>query len=638
VERYPQLDAAGCACAVSASGLSLIVPIPKTGAPGLVFETWDSKDSIYATLQSKFSRYFMQKSARQSHVPIKACVLLLAKTLCLAMFSGNLCAQCAPGQPDSSQIRQLFAEHNWAEVVRLTAPLPLRSPDLNFEYGLALAHLAQWPAARAALIAGSRQCPQQKRFPIELAGIAFERKRYPEAAAWIEKGLRLDPLDNYANNFAGTVYLLMGNLNAALKYWNRIGKPYVAALRFDPQLRVHRLILDRSFVFSPAAVLHEADLAATEARLNGLGIFPAYSIVLSAQPDGNFDAEFHAIERDGLGNSRLQALVSTFAGAAYETIYPSYFNIGGNAANLQTLLRWDKQKRRVWLSLSAPLFDLPQRRAEISADARNENWVIRQSFTGPAPALGSLNLERQSLTGSVTSLVGGRLQWSTGAGLSHRSYRNVVDGTALTPALIASGFELKPLASIEDKLLDVPERRFTLTAGAKAELARLWRDSQPSSPNHFGKLQASAVAHWFPEAQGDTWEAQQRVRTGRIFASAPFDELFMLGVERDNDLWMRGHIGTRDGRKGSSPLGNSYILSNTDFFRCIYSNGLFSIKLGPLLDIGRMGAPTAGLSNGRWLFDTGAEAKLTVLGTSVVLTYGRDLRTGSNAFYGTAAQ
>ncbi len=126
--------------------------------------------------------------------------------------------------------------------------------------------------------------PSQKRFPIELAGIAFERKQYPEAATWLRIGLKLDPQDSYANNFAGTVYFMMGNLNAALKYWNRVQKPYIAALDFDPHLRVQRLILDRSFVFSPAAILKQPDFASTEARLKGLGIFPAYNIALDCAP------------------------------------------------------------------------------------------------------------------------------------------------------------------------------------------------------------------------------------------------------------------------------------------------------------------------------------------------------------------
>jgi hypothetical protein len=51
-----------------------------------------------------------------------------------------------------------------------------------------------------------------------------------------------------------------------------------------------------------------------------------------------------------------------------------------------------------------------------------------------------------------------------------------------------------------------------------------------------------------------------------------------------------------------------------------------------------MTAPTAGLSSGEWLVDTGLEARLTVLHTSVVLSWGRDLRSGTNAFFGTVAE
>jgi hypothetical protein len=109
-------------------------------------------------------------------------------------------------------------------------------------------------------------------------------------------------------------------------------------------------------------------------------------------------------------------------------------------------------------------------------------------------------------------------------------------------------------------------------------------------------------------------------------------------VERDNDLWLRGIVGTRDGRKGSAPLADRYFLSNSDFDRRVYSNGLITIKAGPLLDIGRAAAPASGLAPPRWLFSAGAELKVTVLGVGAVFTYGRDLRTGTNAFFATLAQ
>jgi hypothetical protein len=254
--------------------------------------------------------------------------------------------------------------------------------------------------------------------------------------------------------------------------------------------------------------------------------------------------------------------------------------------------------------------------------------------------LGSLDLERQSATGSVTGLPNGRLRWATGVEVSHRGYHSVVEGTALTAAMVVPGYELKALASIDDKVLEIPERRFTLTTTANAELARMWSTQAQvaGAPGVFGRLQGSALARWFPQAQDDKYEAQQRVRVGRTLSSAPFDELFLIGMERDTDLWLRGQIGTRDRKKGSSPLAGSYFLSNSDFYWRVFGNSLFSVKAGPLLDVARAGAPTSGLSTSQWLFDVGVDAKITVLGTSVVLTYGRDLRSGSNAFYGTVMQ
>jgi tetratricopeptide (TPR) repeat protein len=544
--------------------------------------------------------------------------------------------QCPADPQQTARIHQSFEQRNWAETVRMAAGLRCRPAATNFELGLALGHLQRWAEARAALLAGRPQSRghAQERFDVELAGIAFEQKHYPEAAAWIRHALKLDPKDDYAESFAGTVYFLMGNTEAALKYWNGIQKPHIAGLHFDPRLRVQRLLLDRAFAFSPAALLRERDWLSTEARLDKLGIFSTYNITLAARGDGNFDADFHAIERDGFGISRLQALVSTFGGAAYETVYPDYFNIRRSGINFESLLRWDSQKYRAWLSLSGPVRDLPQFRWAFSTDDRDENWTIRRSFAGVAPPLGALNLQRETAAASFTAIHGGRLEWSIGGELSHRAFHHVVLGSALTPSLVSSGFELKQIASVSGTLVAIPERRVSLTAGASSQAARLW--SNPS--RLFEKLQASALAHWFPQAVGDRYEAQQQLRAGRTFGTAPFDEIFMLGVERDNDLWLRGHTGTRDRQKGSAPLGYSYLLSNSDFDRRVYTNGLFAIKAGPFLDIGRMGAPTSGLATRQWLFDGGIEAKLSVLRTTIVLTYGRDLRAGTNAFYGTLAR
>lgn len=512
--------------------------------------------------------------------------------------------------------------------------MPSRTPNVDFDYGMALAHLRRWADARAELMRGRRACPGDPRFDIELAGVDFEQKNYAGAVAWLGRGLKRDPRNAYALNFAGTDEYLIGNLPAALKYWNRVGKPRIAQLRVDPQLHVHRLLLERAITFAPTQVLKASEFETTQARVAGLGIFPAYNLRLNARSDGQFDAEFHALERDGFGNGRLQAIVSVFSGLPYETLYPSYYDLGGNAMNLESLLRWDPQKRRAWLAISAPLRALPQWRWRMATDERAENWIVRQSFAGPAPALGSLHLTRELVSASLTDFATGRTQWRIGAEASHRDFTHVSLGSALNASLTSPGYEGKVRAAIQRKVLDVPARRFSVTTSAGADLARVWA----AQSSLFSKLDGSARLDWLPQAAGGKWQWTEWLRAGGIVGRAPFDELYMLGMERDNDLWLRGEIGTRDGRKGSAPLGTKFLLANSDLTRVVYSNGLIGIAAGPLFDIGRVGAPTTGLAPQEWLFSAGAQLRLSVLGTSVVLTYGRDLRRGTNALYGAAAQ
>ena len=544
-----------------------------------------------------------------------------------------------PPQIDNlAQIKELFAGEQWDQLVKevesAPASVPVREAEIDYYYGSALAHLGRWNQARAAFLAGRRLLPNDERFPVELGGVAFKQKRYSEAVRWLRIGLRLAPSDTYCSDFLATVYFLKGNTEAALKYWNRNGKPHLEKVRIEPGLRVDPALLDRAFTFAPASTLRLPDFLTTQARVGGLGIFPAPVWHLEALDNGNFDIGFQGQERNGWGNGTWQALLSTFQGAFYQTIYPEYFNMRGSATNFSSLLRWDAQKRRLLASLSGPIAQNPKYRYQVGVDLRNENWDLRQSSQGPAPVLGTLNLRRSAVNGQVASLNSGRWSWLTGAELSYRDYRNVVSGTRLPPEVLLSGFQLKQIAQLNYELARMPERRFDSKATITSEAGAVW-----STPSHsFEKLQGSVSNRWYPRISGDDYALQWHVRSGKTFGSVPFDELFMLGMERDNDLWMRGHVGTRDGRKGSAPLGRNYFLSNWEIDKQIYRNGFFNFKLSPFVDTGKSTDPTPGLGSGRWLWDTGLQAKLRVLGVGVTVVYGKDLHSGQNVIYITAKQ
>jgi len=513
--------------------------------------------------------------------------------------------------------------------VRLAAPIQPRGAQLDFYYGMALAHLGRWNEAQHVLEAGRRLAPRDARFPVELAGIAFTRKNYPRAARRLREALKLTPRDAYANNFLATVYFLEGNLEAALKYWNRVGKPQIDQVIDQPIPRVSPVLLDRAFTFSRASTLTLPQFLSTNARLRGLGIFPQYQLDLDALPNGHFNAVFRNDELDGFGGSKLQALFLSLRGLGFQEVDPGYDNFHRAAINLASMFRWDAQKRRIFLHVSGPFQHGAKYRWNLAADLRDEDWAIRNSFAGPAPVLAGFNMRTETAAFNLASHASAAWNWSAGAQLSHRNFRNVNPGAVLTPQMLASGYEIKQTARLGATLWRVPEHRFTVNSQIASQAARLWSRPQQS----FDKLTGRLAWRWFPRPSGDDYETTQTFRAGRIFGQPPFDELFILGLERDNKLPLRAHIGTRDGRKGSAPLGRDYFLENWETDKNIYSIGLVQVQLAPFLDIGKITDPGTALGSRQWLFDTGAEARLRVFGSGLVFSYGKDLRTGNNAFY-----
>ena len=562
------------------------------------------------------------------------------KRLCFCVFVVLLCGLLrmfcqtdSSAVPSEEELRQLAAKQRWQDMAGLLGSLQSRTADLNFYYGTALARLQRWSEAKGAFQAGFRLAPRDPRFAIELAGVAFKQKAYPQAAHRLRQALKLAPQDSYANDFLGTIYFLQGNLDGSLKYWNRVGKPQVMELRMDPLPQVSPVLLDRAFAFSPAGILERSEFLATDARIRSLGIFPRYQFDLRAREDDKFDIWFRNYERNGFGSSKWEGLFLAFRGLPFLSVNPEYHNLRREAINLVSLFRWDPQKRRLFAEISSPFQHGARYRYEIATDWRNENWAILNSEALASPLLASLNLRRETLQFNVASYASGQWYWSAGAEFSHRDFRSVVAGTVMNP-LLAKGYQLKQLAEVRATLWRLPESRFAGEAKVSSQVARLW--SEPVQT--FEKLEGSLKWHWFPCASGDDYEMQQQIRGGKTFGTVAFDELFMLGLERDNNLPMRAHIGTYDGRKGSAPLGRNYFVANWETDKNLYKSGIVNLKIGSFLDTGKIIDPVAILGSHEWLWDTGVQIKLRVFGTGVALSYGKDLRSGNNALYLTTLQ
>jgi tetratricopeptide (TPR) repeat protein len=533
-----------------------------------------------------------------------------------------------------AEVQRAFGAGQWEEAAKLARGPADQTSELDFLGGLALAKLQRWQASRAAFEAGRGKAPNDPRFLVELAGVSYKQRDVRAAKRELHAGLRLDTHDAYAREFLGTLYFLEGNLEAALKYWNPIDKPRLRNVSLLPPPQVKDILIQRAVRFNAPQILSREALLDTEARLDSLGIYARQRIELTPASAGSYDATLHLPERNGWGDSRLEGAVALLSGLPYATLYPAFYDLGHQAVNVTSLLRWDSEKRRAYIALSTPLLRDPALRLRVYFDGRNENWNLSNTFFGSGAPLGDLNVRRIAGGAELRSVVNGRWSWSTGVEFANRTFRNL-EGHSSTAEqkFFTDGTSFAYWLGADRTILRLPESRFTVDSAVEARVGREFSNSVGA----FGTLRGSLSTHWFPRAKGDDYEMQARLRAGDTFGHVPFDELFQLGIERDNDLWLRGHAGTAGGRKGAAPLGRRYMLANWEFDKNVYGNGFLTVKLGPFLDSGAIADSSGLFGSQRWLWDAGAQCKVRILGSvTVVLSYGRDLRGGRNVFYGTA--
>ncbi len=555
--------------------------------------------------------------------------------LAILLFpSGYTVSQVASSYADRlSEVRQLYEAERWNDIVQAVPESPDEEVELQLYRGLALARMNRWEEAEKTFEAGLQRHPRDARFLVELAGIAYREKRFAKAKRYLRRSLAINRQDDYANNLLASIYFLQDNLEAALKYWNRAGKPELSDLAFEPRPKLSPLLLDRAFAFSRGSTWSRDQFLTTGAQLESLNLFRRMRFELEAQPEGSFDLKFHGGERNAWGATNWEGLLSLLRGLPFESVYPEFYDLGGKGLNWRSLVRWDDEKRRVCTEISAPVGENPAFRYRFYFQGLNENWNLTNTI---APAtLAGVNVEKAVAGAGIQHIVSGRWQWDAGAEYSYREFRNPLGVPTQAALFFTNGSAIAVRSTIQRSLIRFPEARFTLDSSATGEIGTFFEGPL----NRYGRIRGSLQAHWLPKSEGDDFETQFSLRAGYTFGNVPFDELFMLGFDRDNDLWMRGHPGLRDGEKGNAPLGRNYVLVNAETDKIVYRGTLFTVKAGPFLDSGDIYDPSGYFGSSRWLWDTGIQAKFRVLGSfEFVIGYGKSLRSGQNSFFTTVSR
>src|SRR5258708_4729449 len=159
----------------------------------------------------------------------------LAGLLVFLTAAGARAQQTLVADDSLAAAQRLYSEKKWEETVRAASGSAAQSSELDYLRGMALVHLERWLEARDAFSSGLLKTPKDSRLLLERAGAEYRLKDFPSAKKDLMEALRLNPKDDYAVEFLGTIYLLEGNLEATLKYWNRIEKPRLSRVASEPE-------------------------------------------------------------------------------------------------------------------------------------------------------------------------------------------------------------------------------------------------------------------------------------------------------------------------------------------------------------------------------------------------------------------
>lgn len=522
------------------------------------------------------------------------------------------------------ELEEWVQAEEWGRLVMYLSSLESRTINQEYLLGVSLARLERLGDAESVLAAGAEQAPADPRFPLGLAGVEFKRRRLLKAEEWLHVARERGADSDYVNEFLGTIYYLRENLEATLKYWNRLNKPELSGIHYEPTPSLDPFLLDRFFTFARNETLTLKNFRATRQRLEAARIFSRTRFQLTPVKENKFELSFLSTPRMGINHGRRAALFTLAKELPFETVRLDLYNPWAKATVWESSYRWDSTRQRFVSRWGRRLMRAPQWGYWILLDVRSELWDLNPEFATVEPA----DFDFEKVGGSIGVEYSDRNDWQLSSQF-HLGWREFGRLDTDTRRRYHDGALLRYETEIRYSLWRRPEEDLEVEVFAKGGLGSVPADDEGLFPI----IEGGVSFHSFLDRSEHDWELTADFRAGRIGEGAPFDQLFMLGIDQDSHLWLRGHPVTENGRKGNAPLGNQYLLLSLGLMRPLQENGLFSLEIGPFLDSGRIEDGLGLLAQEDWLVDAGIQLNLRLLGSFLFqFSYGRDLKTGQDLF------
>jgi len=527
------------------------------------------------------------------------------------------------------EARQAMERGEYVRAVNiLTAEIAERpSADAYLDLSMAYRHMKEYQKAQDVLTDGSRRYPDNPRFHLELAGLFLENNDLESAKTEARRALLMDPHNSAASDLLATIDMSEGEVQSALRAWNKSGRPIVDDILHNYYLTFGSWVVRDAVAFHPAGILHYDEWKTTESRLFETGNFA--NVGLEIEPTVVPDHYNAVVRTTSRTNTWTGLAFGLFRGLPVQTSYLDLWNISNSGINFNGNYRWDTDRRRAEGRLKIPIPLAGLLYLELGNTWRSERWDLSPNILPQARGRARFNYKANSMRLYLRHIPHYRVE--IGGGLE---YRNRSASGDLPELLTDSRNTAKFTADTSLRLVDGRYQnrlRFEGFAARRSILGDTNFSGGVAELNNRVTLSKDTRTYFDWTVKGGTSRGQ-----------LPVEEYFVLGLDTNPRNPLRGHAVADHGRYGRGPMGTDFVLLNFDVDRRLATLPFFNTLNIPFLtvkwEVFFDGAKTFDrnriFQQGKLWLDTGAGLRFETPTHSFNLVDGRSLRDGTGVLFG----
>src|SRR5437016_780114 len=444
------------------------------------------------------------------------------------------------------EAREAIDKGEYVRAINILSEAITRRPtaDAYLYLGIAYARVKEYQKAEDTLKEGSGRYPQDFRFHNELADLYLTNNDRDAAKSELRRSLVVDPKNSYASDLLATIDMSEGEVQSALRSWNKSGRPGINDILHNYYLTFGSWVVRDAVAFHPAGILKYSQWKTTESRLFETDNFANAGLEIepTVVPD-QYDAIVRTTAR---ANSLGAFLFGIFKGAPIETSYVDLWNIGNNGMNFNGNYRWETNRRRAEGRLKIPVPLAGLLHLEVGNTWRAERWDVSQPIRPDLKSNARFDYRSNAMRVHIKNIPHYRVE--LGAGFE---YRNRYARGAL-PQIYTDGRKVGRFdAELNLRLFDrLYQNRLHLAAfGARRSIV--------GDANFTGGVAELDNRVTFP--RDSRTNLDWTIKGGTSRGALPVEDYFLLGLDTNPVNLLRGHTTEEHGRYGHGPMGSDFV-------------------------------------------------------------------------------